>query len=458
MTGEQLTAEQRETAQKDLLRFTALNAFSFEILAGQILILFARQVGASLAQIGLLSALLPFASIIQLAVAPLVNRFGPRVVMLVGWGARTAVSVVLFMVPVVGSTGGAAAATQVLLWVMGGFYLCRALGMSSWLPLLQEIVRPQDRGLYLSRQEWIRQVSIVLVAVITAAYLLGETGTGRYLHVIGIGVLAAAWSLYFLWRVPDVGEMAESLDRDYLKRATAPARDAVFRLYLTFSITLRMVLSAVAPFIIVFLREGIGLPASGVIAVTTVGSVGAILTLGWWGQWSDRHGAKPALALSITGMSLGLLLWLLAKPSPAWHWFGIPTVSLISGIFAGGLTVSMSKFELGFIPAAGRAHYVALNVTAVGITSAVATFLAGRLLQLLSGIHREWGWLTLDQYRIFFVISALSLLIPLVIRRSLPEERSRSLRALMRREWRRRAVLLRRMARRGPRRKLHPRP
>ncbi len=457
MTGEQLTAEQREAAQKDLLRFTALNAFSFEILAGQILILFARQVGASLAQIGLLSALLPFASIIQLAVAPLVNRFGPRVVMLVGWGARTAVSVVLFLVPVAGSTGGAAAATQVLLWVMGGFYLCRALGMSSWLPLLQEIVPPQDRGIYLSRQEWIRQVSIVLVAVITAAYLLGETGTTRYLHVIGIGVLAAAWSLYYLWSVPDVGEMAESLDRDYLKRAMAPARDTVFRLYLAFSVTLRMVLTAVAPFIVVFLREGLGLPASGVIAVTTVGSIGAIVTLGWWGQWSDRHGAKPALAMSIVGMGIGLLLWLLAEPSPTWFWVGVPAVSFFSGIFTGGLTVSMSKFELGFIPAVGRAHYVALNVTVVGLTSAAATFFAGRLLQLLSGIRIEWGWLTFDQYRIFFVLSAAGLLVPLVIRRILPEERARSLRALMRRAWLRRAVMLRRMARRAPRRKFFPR-
>src|SRR5688572_6197119 len=151
MEGEQLTEQQREKAKADLLCFTALNALSFEVLAGQILILFARAVGASLAEIGLLSALLPFASIIQLGVAPLVNRFGPRALMLVGWGARTAVSAGLFLVPVAAHQGGTAAATGVLLVVMGAFYFCRALGMSSWLPIIQEIVRPEDRGLYLSR-------------------------------------------------------------------------------------------------------------------------------------------------------------------------------------------------------------------------------------------------------------------------------------------------------------------
>src|SRR4028118_224520 len=100
MDEPELTEEQREQAKLDLLRFTALNALSFEVLAGQILILFARQVGASLADIGLLAALLPFASIIQLGVAPLVNRFGPRALMLAGWSARTAVAGALFLVPV----------------------------------------------------------------------------------------------------------------------------------------------------------------------------------------------------------------------------------------------------------------------------------------------------------------------------------------------------------------------
>ncbi len=70
MDGTELDRETREAAKADLLRFTALNALSFEILAGQILILFARQVGASLGEIGLLAALLPFASVIQLGATP----------------------------------------------------------------------------------------------------------------------------------------------------------------------------------------------------------------------------------------------------------------------------------------------------------------------------------------------------------------------------------------------------
>lgn len=419
--GEELTPRQREDARADLLRFTALNALSFEILAGQILILFAREVGASLADIGLLAALLPLASVIQPAIAPLINLYGPRRLMLAGWSARTVVSILLFLVPVAAAAGGASVATQLLLAIMLGFYLCRALGMSSWLPILQEIVLPEDRGLYLSRQEWLRQVSLVLVAAITALYLLGQQGVVRFLHVFGLGVIAAAGSLYFLWRVPDVGLSGEPLDRDYLQRALAPLRDRVFRRYLVFSTLLRALISAYPAFLIIYMRDSLGFTNSGVIAVNTIGYVGAIATLTAWGRWSDRIGAKPGLALSIAGVAVGLVAWSLIGVGPAWQWAAAPVVSLVLGVFMGGLTVTMSRFELSFIPVEGRAHYVAANVTLVGLGSALAAFVAGALLQRLPPGAIDLGWLSTDRYRIFFLLTAALLAAPLILRRPLPE-------------------------------------
>ncbi|MFN3648900.1 MAG: MFS transporter [Armatimonadota bacterium] len=445
MHGDDLDELEREHAKLNLLRFTALNALSFEVLAGQILILFARQAGASLGDIGLLSALLPFAAVIQLVVAPLVNRFGPRRVMLAGWGARTFVSAGLFLVPVAMARGGPAAGTQLLLVVMLGFYICRALGMSSWLPLVQEIVRPHDRGIYLSRQEWLRQASIVLINVITALYLIDTEGMTRFLHVIGLGVVAAAWSLVYLARVPDVGSMAEPLDREYLSRATAPLRDAIFRRFLLFSVLLRMALSAVPPFLVVFLRDGLNISASGVIAINTIGSLGAIATLVAWGRWTDRIGARPVLGLVIAGIAGSLALWLLTDTSAVWLWLGVPLISLLIGIFTGGLTVSMSKFELGFIPVLHRAHYVALSVTLTGLGSGAATLASGYLLQVLRGVNVQWGLLEIDRFRIFFLVMAVLLIVSMIPLHYLPEEHTRSLRAIVKRVIARRTLRMRRL-------------
>ncbi len=425
-----LLESKRDRAVADLLRFTALNALSFEVLAGQILILFARQVGASLADIGLLSALLPFAAVIQLGIAPLINRYGPRALMLVGWSLRTLVAAALFAVPLAASRGPEAG-TQALIVIMLAFYLCRALGMSSWLPMVQEIVRPQDRGFFLSRQEWLRQVSIVAINIVTAVYLLNVPGLTRYMHVIGIGVVAAAWSLYYLWRIPDPGGATEPLDHDYLRRATAPLRDRVFVRYLLFSTSLRVVLTAFAPFLTVFLREGLQLPASGVIAVNTVSSLGAVATLAAWGRWTDRFGAKSILGMSIGGVAGCLAVWALAGNSALWQWAGAPGLSILTGIFMGGVTVSMSKFELEFIPVRHRAHYVALNVTAVGLLCGVGTLSAGFLLQSLAGVSALS--VPTQRFHVLFVLCALLLLIPLALRRTLPDERERSLAGILRR-------------------------
>ena len=64
-----------------------------------------------------------------------------------------------------------------------------------------------------------------------------------------------------------------------------------------------------------------------------------------------------------------------------------------------------------------------MNVTAVGLASAVATFAAGALLQGLKDLHLDLGPLVLDRYRVFFLLTAAALIVPIIIRRRLPEER-----------------------------------
>ena len=134
---------------------------------------------------------------IQLAVAPLVNRFGPKAIMLTGWTARTVVAVFLLVVPAAAARYGPAGATNALLGIIGLFCLFRALGMSSWLPLLQEIVPVGLRGEFVGRLEVLRHVSIIAASLLTALYLLGTRDLGPFLHVLAVGVVTAAVGLAF---------------------------------------------------------------------------------------------------------------------------------------------------------------------------------------------------------------------------------------------------------------------
>lgn len=67
------------------------------------------------------------------------------------------------------------------------------------------------------------------------------------------------------------------------------------------------------------------------------------------------------------------------------------------------------------------------------------------MLQALSDHDLVLGPLSLDRYRVFFLSLALLMVVPLLFRRSLPEERARSLATLFRREFARRSRPIRKL-------------
>lgn len=430
-----------------LFAFAAFNALSFEIIGGQILILFARQVGASLMQIGLLVSFLPFASVIQLGVAPLVTRFGPKAVMFTGWTARTVSAAFLLLVPWAAARYGPEGATAFLLVIMALFYLFRALGMSSWVPLLQEIVPPQLRGGYLGKQEVLRHLSIILASLLTAVYLIGARDLGPFLHVLALGVVAAAVGLVFLSGIPHVAPSGARVNRDFFRQAALPLRDAVFRHYLLFACSLRFAIGSLPSFVVLFLRDYLHYGPSTVLFTTTLGSVGAAITLPAWGTLTDRHGSRALLGFGLVGLVSTTLLWAAIEPV-RWVLVGVvPTVSFLYGAFTAGVSVALLKLELTMIPRQAREHYVAASITAAGIAAGISPLLAGALLHALESTSWHLGPVTLGAYRVYFLSVTASTLVPMALRRGLREPPApslkRALRVRLARSQRRLRTLLR---------------
>ncbi len=403
-----------------LLWFSLFNALSFEILGGQILVLFARQVGASLMQIGVLASLMPFASTIQLAVAPLVNRFGPKAIMLTGWTARTVVAVFLLVVPAAAARYGPAGATNALLGIIGLFCLFRALGMSSWLPLLQEIVPVGLRGEFVGRLEVLRHVSIIAASLLTALYLLGTRDLGPFLHVLAVGVVTAAVGLAFLSGLPHVPPSNAPVDREFFRTALDPLRSRDFRRYLAFSASLRFAAAALPSFIILFLRDRLHMGPSRVLFLTTIGSVGAALTLLVWGRLVDRHGSKRVLRFGILGMAASTLLWAAIGPGHRWVTAAVAVAALVQGTVGSGLVVAIMQMELGLVPRENREHYVAATITLAGIAAGISPILGGALLHALEDVSWQLGPVAMDAYRVYFLATAGAFLVPLALHRRLP--------------------------------------
>ncbi|MBI3944938.1 MAG: MFS transporter [Armatimonadetes bacterium] len=427
-----LTPIEQRRGMSRLFCFAVFNSLSFEIIGGQILILFARQVGASLMQIGLLVSFAPFASIIQLAVAPLVTRFGPKAVMFTGWTARTVAAAFLLGVPWVAGRHGPAGATLMLLGIMALFYLFRALGMSSWLPLLQEIVPPGLRGDFLGKQEILRHLSIIAASLLTAVYLLGVGDLGPFLHVIAVGVLCAAVGLAFLSGIPHVEPSGAAIDREFFRQAIRPLRDATFRHYLLFAWTLRFAMMSLPAFVVLFLRDAMHLGPSAVLFITTLSSAGAAASLIGWGPAIDRFGSKPVLLIGLAGMVAVALLWATIEPT-AWMLRGVaPAAAFLHGVCNAGVFVALMGLELELIPREGREHYVAASVTLAGIAGGLSPLMVGALLHALEQTTWHLGPVALGAYRVYFLATALLLLPPLALRPSLKEKPRPNLRRALR--------------------------
>lgn len=427
------SASERRQGIRSFLIFAVFNALCFEIVGGRILYLFARQIGASAVQIGIVASLLPFAGVVLFGVAPFVRRFGPRRILLVGWSSRTLVACGLLTLPTIVQRYGSSCATHSLIAIMAVFYLCRTLGLASWLPLVQGVVPPRIRGKFIGKQMIIVSLSVIFVSVLTAIYLIGATDLSPFLGIFSFGILCGAISISILFGIPSIEGTDEPILDDFWGKALFPLRDREYRNFLLFAVSLQLVAAGLPPFMVLFLKESLHLSSSGVVFFTAVESFGALLSLLWWGPAIDRHGSKPFMGLALLGWGAILVLWAV-MPSDPWARFTIvPFAAMAGGAFSAGLITANSRLNMNLIPWEQNASYAAASQMCTGLAAGISPLIGGLIVRSMEGRVFHCGPIALDNYRVFFLYSSLMLSIPIVLRTRINEHRVESMRTVMRR-------------------------
>jgi hypothetical protein len=81
-------------------QFSFYNAINFQITLGAPMIIYAKSLGASSTTIGIVAALAPLLTVLQLPTAYFIPRIGYKRFVLLGWFSRTLVGFGLALVPV----------------------------------------------------------------------------------------------------------------------------------------------------------------------------------------------------------------------------------------------------------------------------------------------------------------------------------------------------------------------
>ncbi|HTL59523.1 MAG TPA: MFS transporter [Candidatus Limnocylindrales bacterium] len=140
-----------------------------------------------------------------------------------------------------------------------------------------------------------------------------------------------------------------------------------------------LLLNAAMPFYTVFLVDRLNFGIGSVVKLTTVASLGGLMTLKGWGRLCERFGNRPVLQICalIWGMT-ALLMWSLARPGWTWHLY--PGYFVI-GAMTAGFQLMQFNLMVRLAPAQLRPAYVAVFMGLTSLFTAFGPILGGQALK-----------------------------------------------------------------------------
>jgi MFS family permease len=256
-----------------------------------------------------------------------------------------------------------------------------SVGSVAWSSAISEIVPERLSGRYFARRNLIFGVW-TLVAVLAAGHIVEWQHDS--LRAFGWIFFAAGWSrltgLFFLTRMKFPASVRERRSRAIaLGDLATVLRNRNYLWLCIFIGAWGLLLNAGTPFYTVFLVERLQFGIGDVVVLTTLASLGGLLTLKGWGVLCERFGNRPVLQVAALIWSVtALVMWGLARPR--WVWQLYPGYFVVGAMTAG---FQLAQFNLMVRLAVGeqRTAYVAVFLALTSFMTAFGPILAGLLIK-----------------------------------------------------------------------------
>jgi MFS family permease len=372
--------------------FDGVFAQASEAIVLSYLSLFVLALGASRAQIGLMSALSSLSgALLLLPGAAIVERWGRRkqIVVFSGGGAARVILLLSALVPL--AFAGPTAIYPVIVLAVARNAIIN-LGVPAWMSLTADVVPLSWRGRYFSA----RNMAMGVVGMITT-FFVGQLITylnapAGYQWAMGLAFAIGMGSTFSFAHIEEPVSSSQSQPSgrgsrlDFLRHlSTRPD-------FLTFCATAALwsfSLNVAGPFFNVYLVEDLRASAGIIGTLSVVSSLAALPGQRLFGTLNDRWGAHRVQLVTSLFIPLLPLAWALTR-SP---WHAVP-LNLAGGFLWAGYGLSSFNFLLTFIPEDRRPRYSALYQIIVMAASASGAAVGGVLAD-------AWG------YRTVFVLSGI---------------------------------------------------
>jgi MFS family permease len=184
------------------------------------------------------------------------------------------------------------------------------------------------------------------------------------------------------------------------------------------------------PFYSVYVLRDLHFSMHDLTVLTTLTSLGGLLSLPTWGILADRFGNKPVLmACAFLWVVVALLAWALAGPDRYAHLF---VNYFIVGATTAGFQLCQFNLMVKMIPTRSKAPFISIFLAGTSLLTALGPILGGRILMTLADELGSWLGQPIWRVPVVFLVSLLLCAITIHLLEQMREPAERPLRELVR--------------------------
>lgn len=393
---ETLTEDELQIGFRNVTRDGICSQSMVSLTQGAFLVGFALKLGATNIVIGLLSAIIPLAQLIQIPSIYLVERY--RVRRKISVFASTMSRTLLFFMALIPFLFSPQLGLIFLLLALVLNTTIGAISTCSWNSWMHDLVPPDRLGSVFSRRMTLATAVSIPIFVISGFFIDFSKNLFPGFELYGysilffLGFVAGIVGIFFLERIPEPRMEPTETRQGFLRQILEPFKDMNFRKLLVFLGVWNFAVNLAAPFFTVYMLTVLGLQMSAVIIFMTLSLLMNIAFLQLWGRFSDRFSNKSVLGVCGPLFIICIFLWTFTA-IPGW---GVVTVSLLVtihlllGISTAGIALASGNIGLKLAPKGQGTAYLAANSFTNSLAAGFAPILGGALADSLAGTELSW--------------------------------------------------------------------
>jgi MFS family permease len=408
-------------------QFSLYNQLNFQITLGTPMILYAKSLGASSTTIGIVAALAPLLTVLQLPTAYFIPKIGYKRFVLLGWFSRTLTVFSLALLPLVVAFDNGTK-TSLMLMALFIFNVLRGISTGAGLPWLTSLIPEQRRGHFLRRDQTYMQFGGLLAMALSTIVLWSSGKSWRFSLLFFLSACAATLSLYFIRRVPDVEVGDEVKTSGQPVPWAAMLKHPPFKKLLIFTVVYNWVIGGLAAFIVGFLQNVGGFGDGMILACNMFAFIGAALSIPLVGGLMNRTGTKPVLRIALVCYFWAVICWLLISSNLLTTTpLMVVLIYLILGVAGGLFGIANTRIAMDTMPLMGRNHFFALFTVFTSISLGLAPICWGIFLDSVGHAQFQLGVFHVNRYSLYFLMLTILIAITFVLANPLVEKKGEPL-------------------------------